>query len=143
MGDKKDKIKKLYFEEKYTQRDIAKKLNVSTNYISKILKTDIKYLEEKNNRKRLNKIKHNKDIQRRVESKRKKQDGLSDIQILKKMHEQASFELSAGKKIVNNIAFRNWNKSIYKYNSKSQSYVLKNGITVGRDVPKRINWKAF
>lgn len=35
--------------------------------------------------------------------------------ILKIMHDQASKELSTGKKI-SNKAFRDWNSSIYKYN---------------------------
>ena len=66
-----------------------------------------------------------------------------DYAILKQAHEQASRELSGGKKPISNRAFRDWNPSIYKYNSKSQSYVLKKGIVVGSDVPKRINWKGY
>lgn len=56
------------------------------------------------------------------------------------MHDQASRELSSGRTI-SNRAFRNWNSSIYQYNEKSKSYVLKKGIKVSSDVPKRIDWK--
>ena len=59
---------------------------------------------------------------------------------LKKMHDQASREMSTGRTI-SNRAFRNWNSSIYKYNKKKQSYQLKKGINVGIDVPKTIKWK--
>lgn len=48
-----------------------------------------------------------------------------DNAILKQAHEQASRELSGGKNPISNRAFIDWNPSIYKYNSKSQSYVLK------------------
>ena len=56
------------------------------------------------------------------------------------MHEQARRELSGGNRPISNRAFRNWNTSIYKFNEKSSSYVLKKGINVGADVPKRIKW---
>ena len=62
-----------------------------------------------------------------------------DYAILKQAHEQASRELSGGRKPISNRAFRDWNPS--KYNEKSKSYVLRKGINVGADVPKRINWK--
>lgn len=142
MMSNRDKILQLYFDEKLNQTEIAKILNISNNAVSKALKADHKYQEEKNNRKQLNKIKRNKDIQRRVEKKRK-QTNSSDIQIIKKMHEQASLELSGGTKPISNRAFRNWNSSVYKYNSRNQSYELKKGINAGADVPKRINWRAF
>jgi len=64
-----------------------------------------------------------------------------DYAILKQAHEQASRELSGGRKLISNRAFRDWNPSIYKYNEKSKSYVLRKEINVGPDVPKRINWK--
>lgn len=142
MMSNRNKILQLYFDEKLNQTEIAKILNISNNAVSKVLKADPKYQEEKNNRKQLNKIKRNKDIQRRVEKKRK-QTNSSDIQIIKKMHEQASLELSGGTKTISNRAFRNWNSSVYKYNSRNQSYELKKGINAGADVPKRINWRAF
>ena len=142
MMSNRNKILQLYFDEKLNQTEIAKILNISNNAVSKVLKADPKYQEEKNNRKQLNKVKRNKDIQRRVEKKRK-QTNSSDIQIIKKMHEQASLELSGGTKPISNRAFRNWNSSVYKYNSRNQSYELKKGINAGADVPKRINWRAF
>jgi len=132
----------LYFTKKMLQKDISEKLNISKSTICRIIKKDEKYIEEKDNRKRLNKIKHNKDIQRRVENKRK-QASASDIQILNRMHEQASLELSGGKRPMSNRAFRDWNSSAYKYNNKNKSYELRKGITAGADVPKRINWTTF
>ena len=123
------------------QKDIANKVNIAESTVCRIIKKDQRYMEEKENRKRLNKIKRNKDIQRRVEGNRK--NNSSDIQILKKMHEQASLELSGGNKPISNRAFRDWNTSAYKYNYKNKCYELKKGINAGADAPKRIKWTAF
>lgn len=142
MMSNRNKILQLYFDEKLNQTEIAKILNISNNAVSKVLKEEPRYQEEKNNRKKLNKIKRNKDIQRRVEKKRR-QTNSSDIQAIKRMHEQASLELSGGKKTMSNRAFRDWNSSAYKYNKKNKSYELIKGITAGADVPKRINWTTF
>lgn len=142
MKSNKERILKLYFEDKLKQVDIAKKLKISRNAVSKTVKEDSRYIEEKTNRKNENKIKHNKEIQKRVEIKRRNK-GASDVQLLKKMHEQASFELSGSKKTMNNRAFRDWNSSVYRYDKKRQCYVLKNGIITGADVPRKINWKNF
>lgn len=138
----KEEIIYLYFTEKMLQKDIAKKLNISKSSICRIIKNDERYLEEKNNRKQLNKIKHNKDIQRRVESKRRQKSTI-DIQILNKMHDQASLELSGGRKPINNRAYRDWNTSAYKYNDKNKSYELRKEINAGADIPKRIKWTTF
>ena len=140
MLNNKELILKLYFMDKLRAVDISNRLGISKSAVTQVLQQDKRYLEEKNNRKQLNKIKHNKDIQRRVEFKRRQRSNI-DIQILNKMHEQASIELSGGRKPINNRAYIDWNPSIYKYNEKRKCYMLKNGITVGADVPKRIDWK--
>ena len=57
--DKQEKIKKLYFEKNYTQTQIAKELDISNQYISKILKSDPKYLKVKEQRKQMN---HQKNV---------------------------------------------------------------------------------
>ena len=66
-----------------------------------------------------------------------------DYQTMKKMHEEASLELSGGRKPIGNIAFRNWNKSAYRYDSKNNRYVLKKEINAGVDVPKTIKWNRY
>ena len=97
---------------------------------------------EKNNRKQQNKIKHNKQIQNIVETKRKvvQFNNEVDCSVLKAMHEQDVRVLSGGRKPMNNRAFRDWNSSVYKYSKNDKSYVLKQGITAGYDVPKKIKW---
>lgn len=140
MSNNRDLILKLYFTDKLRVVDISKQLEISKSAVTQVLQKDEKYIKEKEFRKKQNKIKHNREIQKRVENKRKEKSS-SDFQILKIMHEQASRELSGGRNSMGNRAFRDWNTSIYRFNEKSKSYVLKKGINVGADVPKRINWE--
>lgn len=139
MSNNRDLILKLYFTDKLRVVDISKQLEISKSAVTQVLQQDEKYIYEKEVRKKQNKIKHNREIQKRVENKRKEKSS-SDFQILKIMHEQASLELSGGKKTISNRAYRDWNPSIYKYNEKCKCYMLKSGIKVGADVPKKIKW---
>lgn len=142
MKSNKEKIKKLYFEKKLKQKEIAIKLKISTNLVSRIVRADSRYEEESKNRKLENKKKHNKQIQNIVEEKRKNNNP-NDYILLKAMHDQASRELSGERKPISDRAFRDWNTSAYRYDYKTKSYILKKEITTGQDVPTRVNWKNF
>ncbi len=143
MSTNKEKILEFYFNKKMKQVDIARVLGISANAVSKTLKRDSRFEKEKKQRKELNKIKHNKIIQKSVEEKRKRValNKSIDILILKEMHNQASFELSGGKRPINNVSYRNWNKSAYKFDRNKKAYILKKEINAGYDVPKKIIWK--
>lgn len=45
--NKQEKIKAMYFNEKHKQKEIAEKLNVSNQYVSKTLLKDNRYKAEK------------------------------------------------------------------------------------------------
>lgn len=137
---KREKIKELYFDYNCKQIEIAKELNVSTKYISKILRSDSRYNEEKQKRKEENK-KNNIEFTKRYITEKRKEKNDIDYLILKTMHEQASKELSGGRKPISDRAYRDWNSSIYRYNENSKTYVLRKGINTGADVPNRISWK--
>lgn len=143
MSTNKEKILEFYFNKKMKQVDIARILSISANAVSKTLKRDSRFEKEKKHRKEVNKIKHNKMIQKSIEEKRKRValDKSIDILILKEMHNQASFELSGGNKPINNVSYRNWNKSAYKFDRNKKAYILKKEINAGYDVPKKIIWK--
>ena len=47
----KEKIIKLYYDEHLQVKDISNSLNISSPYITKIIKQDSKYMEEKTTRK--------------------------------------------------------------------------------------------
>ena len=57
---------------------------------------------------------------------------------MKHQHNQDFYELSSGKNLINNRAFKKWNASAYKYNQKTKSYHLIKNITTSCDVPKII-----
>ncbi|MDO5556160.1 MAG: hypothetical protein Q4G09_05990 [Clostridia bacterium] len=139
-----DIIKNLYFDEKMKQKDIANKLNISKAKVTRTIKMDSRYIEEKNSRKEITKIKHNKDIQKRVETKRKisQFNKNSDDLILKQMHNQASSELS-GRKTLSNESYRKWNYSAYNYNPSKERFEFKENLGRSYDVPKYIKVKKY
>ena len=139
--NRQEAIKKLYFECKYNQKEIAETLEISNKYVSKVLLEDSRYKEEKEKRKLLSQNRHRQKTIDYIKNKRKLNMN-TEYEKLKQMHIQASRELS-GRKTISNRAFRNWNSSIYKYNDKTKSYYLKKGIVTGFDVPKKINWKDY
>lgn len=95
--DKQEKIKELYFKEKYKQKEIAELLNISNKYVSKVLINDYRYKNEKEQRKNLAKAKHRKDTINYIKNKRKSNHIDVEYEKLKQLHIQASIELSEGK----------------------------------------------
>lgn len=143
MKSNKELIIELYFENKLRVVDIAKHLGISKSAVTQVLQKDERYIGEKEIRKNKNKRKNREFTKQYMTSKRKQKSANTDYAILKIAHEQASRELSGERKAISNRAFRDWNSSIYNYNAKTQSYVLKRGIVVGSDVPKHISWKNY
>lgn len=137
----KEKITKLFYVDKLKPSDIAKKLRVSKSTVTRYIKENYKYEEEKEKRKIENRNKKIAFTKKYMNEKRKKNN--DDYLIIKKQHDQASIELSGGSLNINNRAFRRWNSSVYKYDKKSQSYKLDKKIIAGADVPKKIDWKGF
>ena len=137
---KKDEIITLYFEEKMSAIEISKNIEVGQSYITKVIKQDSRYSEEKQRRKENTRKRHN-TINRENMRKVRKELAISN-DVLKIQHYQASLELS-GRKTISNRAFRNWNSSIYRFHEKTKEYrvkeELKDKITYA--VPKKIKWK--
>ena len=50
METQKDKILNLFYIEHLKVKEIAEKTKVTSAYITKVIKTDSRYMEEKNNR---------------------------------------------------------------------------------------------
>ena len=133
----KDKILDLYLNKNIKQNQIAKKLNISTSKVSRILKNIPEVKQEKDKRKFQNKIKHNKDIQTRVEEKRKAtqfKNNVDDL-ILKHLHSQASLELSK-RSHLSDGSYRKWNVSAYNYNPSKHRYEFNESLGRSYDVPK-------
>lgn len=136
--NKKQQIIFLYYENGLIQTEIAKELNVSKAYITKIIKSDDRYVKEKEKRKNENKMKNKEQTKKYIKMKREYNKILKEC--IRKQHLQATMELS-NKHSISNRNFRNWNSSIYDYNSKKKEYILKKDVHVTKDVPRKVSWK--
>lgn len=139
MKSNKETIIRMYFIDKAKPVEIAKQLNISKSAVTQVLQKDERYQAEKSYRKEQNKLKHKENTIKIIKKQReiKKFKNNVDNLILKKMHEQASQELSKGKRM-NNMAYRNWNKSAFDYNEKRKRFEFKKELGRSYDVPKYI-----
>lgn len=122
-----------------SQKAISEELNISKGYVSKVVRTDKRYTKYKNEKMLINRKKHNKQIQTIVETKRKELqfNYAADDLILKKMHTQASCELSKSAHL-SDENYRKWNISAYTYNSSKKRYEFDEQLGRSSDVPKYI-----
>lgn len=133
-------INNLYFNQKMKLTDISKNVGKSISTISRVIRKDSRYMEEKDNRKKENKEKHIRDTKNYMKNKRKIEQfiGKQDDLILKNLHNQASLELSF-RKSLNNNALRKWCDS-YKFNKKKRKYEFDDSSVIRPiDFPKYIN----
>lgn len=140
----KELILDLYFNKKMKQIEIANLMNIAKSTVSKILSKDSRFAIEKEERKSISKKKHNKDIQSRVEKKRKESQfkNATDDLILKKLHNQDSLEMSKRNQL-SNENYRKWNYSAYKYNPSKTRFEFDENLGRSCDVPKYIKAKIF
>lgn len=96
---------------------------------------DERYAEEKESRKNESKERH-KASKRNYINKRRKTEREEYQAMLVQINRDNEY-LSTKKEILDED-FAKWNRRMYKYDKKSSDLVLKKGITVGYDVPKRI-----
>lgn len=137
MKTLKDNIIDLFYIERLKVKDIAEKVNTSSAYITKIVKKDNRYFQEKNYRKTISKDKRKIDQNNFIKSKREKQRIEDNYSIVQVQHEQASKELSKSKHL-SNENYRKWNCSAYKYNPSKKRYEFDEKLGRSIDVPKYI-----
>ena len=133
----KDEIIKSFYIDHLKVKEIAEKFDTSSAYITKIIKQDTRYIEEKQLRKSISKsnrrIAQNKFIKEKREYQRI-EDNYSSVQA---QHIQASRELSKSKHL-SNESFRKWNYSAYKYNPSKKRYEFDERLGRAADVPKNV-----
>lgn len=139
MEDRNNKILNMYFVKNIKPIDIAKQFNISKSTVTRVLQKDSRYITIKQERKKENQQKHKKYTKDYNRNKRKniQHKNNADYLILKNMHNQASMEMSKHK-LLNNIAYRNWNKSAFNYNKKRKRFEFKNELGRSYNVPKYI-----
>ena len=135
--DKKEKILDLFFNEHLKQVDIAKMLDISKQYVSKIVKADSRYAKTKQNKLKENAIKRKEYLQEYYKTYQRPKCEDNSYEILKAQQNQDSLELSYFSDI-SDYAFAKWNCSSYHRNKKG-NLVLNKDLKVGFNVPKTIN----
>lgn len=136
--NKKESIEILYFEEKKSLTQISKILDITVGYISRILKKNDKYFEEKERRKQEN-LGKRRDLQKQMIYKNRKQKGIDTGYIeVQNSHEQAAKELSKSGRL-GSEALRKWCGGAYKYNPTKKRYEFDAGTSVrSLDLPQYI-----
>lgn len=141
--DKKEQILDLYYNEHLKQAEIAEIANASQQYISKIIKKDKRYEDERSSRKSKNAEKR-KIAQAEYQKNyvRKKENDTAHAYLLEQQR-QDSLELSYNPHPLSDYAFKKANSSIYTYDSIKNQFVMIKGIKAGFNAPKRISMNAF
>lgn len=141
--NKKEQILDLYFNEHLKQTEIVEKVNASQQYISKIIKKDKRYEDEKSSRKAKNAEKR-KIAQAEYQKNyvRKKEKDIAYEQ-LSEQQRQDAIELSYNPYPLSDYTFKKANSSIYTYNSIKNEFVMIKGIKAGFNAPKRISMNAY
>ncbi len=131
------KILNLFYIEHLKVKEISEKTSVTSAYVTKVIKTDSRYKEEKNFRKEKSKEKRKLDQNNFVKQKRENKRIEDNYAFVQSQHIQASMELSKSKKLTDEN-YRKWNKSAYKYNPSKHRYEFDKSLGRSYDVPKYI-----
>lgn len=133
----KKEILNLYYLEHLKVKDIALKSNTSSAYITKIVKQDARYDEEKMYRKEISKAKRKIDQNNFIKNKRENKRIEDNYAFVQEQHLQASRELSQGSHLTNET-YRKWNSSAYKYNPSKKRYEFDENLVRPYAIPKYI-----
>ena len=135
--ENKKRIVELYYNYHLKVIDIENMLNISSAYISRIIKLDNRYDVEKAYRKNLNKKKRRIAKLNYIKNKReikRREDNYNEVLA---MHNQDVKELSKSGRL-SDEAYRKWNYSAYKYNPSKKRYEFDDSLGRSADVPKYI-----
>lgn len=133
----KENILNLFYIQHLKVKEIAEKENTSSAYITKIIKQDARYLQEKEYRKDKSKEKRKLDQNNFIKNKREIKRIEDNYSTVQSQHEQAARELSKSKHL-SNESYRKWNSSAYKYNPSKRRYEFDSNLGRAADVPKYI-----
>lgn len=133
----KESISSLFYNEHLQVKEIAEQLDISSAYVTKIIKQDFRYIQEKNFRKSVSKDKRKIAQNEFIKKKREKKKIEDNYSYVQSQHEQATKELSKSGHL-SNESYRKWNYSAYKYNPSKKRYEFDNTLGRSADVPKYI-----
>ena len=138
----KDKIIELFYNQHLRPTDISNKLKVKMPYITRIIQTDSRYIEEKEARKQENREKQKEQkriyAQNKREKERQEKQEKQDYQkLLVQINNDNKF-LST-KRQVSDLKYAKWNRSAYDYDENTSDLILKDKIVTGFNVAKRVS----
>lgn len=133
----KENIIDLFYNEHLKVNEIAKKENVSSAYITKVIKQDIRYNHEKANRKGISKEKRKNAQNQFIKNKRENKRIEDNYSFVQEQHKQASKELSKSGHL-SNESYRKFNISAYHYNPSKKRYEFDESLGRSYAVPKYI-----
>lgn len=133
----KENIIDLFYNEHLKVNEIAKKENVSSAYITKVIKQDIRYNQEKANRKGTSKEKRKNAQNQFIKNKRENKRIEDNYSFVQEQHRQASKELSKSGHL-SNESYRKFNISAYHYNPSKKRYEFDESLGRSYAVPKYI-----
>ena len=137
MKNKKDKIIELFFINHLSVKEIADSVGTSSAYITKIVKTDERYIQEKQYRKEKSKEKRKQDKNNFMRNKREQKRIDDNYSFVQAQHYKATRELSKSRHLTNET-YRKWNSSAYKYNPLKKRYEFDEKLGRASDIPKYI-----
>ena len=137
MENLKQQIISMFYDRHLRVKDISESINTSSAYITKVIKYDTRYKQEKEFRKSLSKEKRKIAQNKFIKEKREMQRIQHNNDILLQQHIQAVRELS-GARHLSNENYRKWNLSAYKYNPSKKQYEFDNKLGRSYDIPKFI-----
>ena len=141
--DKKEQILDLYFNKHLQQTEISKQLQVSQQYISKIVKKDERYKQEKDYRKSKNAEKRKIYQMEYQKNYIRKKDNDIAFEALQSQLAQDARLLSYRAHNLSIYALKKANSSIYEYDKNRNQYVMLKGIKASIDLPKRIRASVY
>ena len=141
--DKKEQILDLYFIKHLQQTEISKQLQVSQQYISKIVKKDERYKHEKDYRKSKNAEKRKIYQMEYQKNYVRKKDNDIAFEALQAQLAQDAKLLSYKAHNLSTYALKKANSSIYEYDKNRNQYVMLKGIKASVDLPRRIRASLY
>ena len=135
----KDKIIELFYNQHLRPTDISKKLNVKMPYITRIIQTDSRYIEEKEARKQENREKQKE--QKRIYAQNRREKERQEKQDYQKLLVQINNDnkFLSTKRQVSDLKYAKWNRSAYDYDENTSDLILKDKIVAGFNVAKRVS----
>lgn len=127
----------LFYIQHLSVKEISEKVDISVSYVTKIIKQDTRYFDEKQYRKNVTKEKRRVSKNNFEKNKRMLKRIDDCYAFMKHQQAQDSRELSSSSHLTNEN-YRRWNCSAYSYNPSKRRYEFDSKLGRSADAPKYI-----